>query len=552
MKTFKIYLLTAIAFMLTACIEKPDEPYTPPTPPNTNEGMEFTFHIDKTINNVIYPSDTIEGHVFPFTVEAEEQLPELTVIAPETDELKIEVSVAEDNMSGTITVTGTDKFVSDALDLTFKANCGRYVSTDLINIEKACFETDSKKQYVFSSQGGYQSMHLKTNLDYEISIEGELKDYLTVEKEKGRISITAKERNEWNDKEAWMKISEPKGLFDDIDVLIQQASFRGSRATDSLALVQIYHELDLQYSHNMGMHGRMQYWLTDAPIDKWLGVWVSMGRVIGLDLNMVHHDPEWKEYHYHLPECIGNLKYLQHFKFSGPIAGELPKCFADLDHLKELEIYGPNKLTGKLEDHPIGKYASQIKFWCVDGVFQGGVPEWFSQFYSYRFECNSFSGRVPEPVENSESMQDLKINCSIDKEGHAPDDLEQWWPTLYETPVLDWLNKDPSYWTNGVGSIPDIVYWDWINAYQEFLDIDYHTIRIFDWSKYAIWCDIDMPEGVVKINGQYGEHYEWESREALLNYLENVRGYINIRKHTGYKEDKEMIEYYDDFRQLVN
>jgi len=488
----------------------PKPPSDDPSP--TDEDIEFDITIDENVNMVLYPSEKVSPISVPFSVIAEKQLPSLNVTIEPSTGIEASVSVNEDNMGGTILVNGTEQMGKWYSQLTLKASYGNHKVEKKLNFETAkliCTVEDLKFSYV----KGQKEINVTTNIDYLIEIDEQVSSFVSTYKTKDKLVLTISENTDFPDRYGSITLKDPQEVLESIIIKFSQAGIQGNMTTDSLALVKIYNELDLQNIIMSGYNGYMENWLTDMPVKTWLGIREYNNRVTGLNLDLFHKEGQWAEYTYPLPEAIGELKKLIDLRIYGKIAGELPKSLGDLYNLSYIEIIGPNKVTGNLAEHPIQKCSKQIKYWVIHGIFQGGVPEWFSDFKSFRFEDSAFSGKVPEKVVNHSSMQDHKSN--------------RW-------------NDDGT------------VLFPFINADIILKDIDYHTLEIWDWSKYAIWCDIDMPEGVIEVDGQYGKHYEWESEEALVKYLEKVRGYTDIRENTGYPQDKEHKDYNDTYRALFN
>mgnify|MGYP002856276566 FL=1 len=575
MKTYNRFLAAIATLALAACypeiIETPVEPTPTPTPTPTVT-YSYSLKLDQTKGIIIYPSSNAEPVGIGFKIKSSVFLPELNVIAEsDVPGLTFTVETAEDLKSGTLYIQGTEEFTADTATITVNSTCEEAASEEVtLTIDKAYFSCN-EEIVRYSPSVQVKTIEVNANVPFVATPSEDIADWITINVSKNRINTQVRANEEFIDRKGILVLSDPTGILPDCNVEIFQCSSRGSRYTDSLALVAIYNALDLKNAPMSIMWGDGENlylnpycnWDFNTPITgnaEWWKDWVGVdlyisGRVSDLDLNL--DGDRWAPNTYSLPDELGWLRAMRHLEISGDIKGEIPQTVGGYESkLKYIEILGPNHLTGNLENHPLKEISTQITYWNVEGIFQGGVPEWFADFYSFRFELSAFSGRVPDRVVNHSSMQDKMINankCETYYPGCLPEDLKQWWPTLYEKPVFDWFDRTPEEWVNGIGYYPTEVFYDWINSYQEFLDIDWHTVEIYAWSKYAIWCDIDMPDGVIKVNGKFGEHYEWESQDALLDYLENVRGYVNIRDHTHeLPVNKEHADFLKRFSAMFN
>lgn len=367
-------------------------------------------------------------------------------------------------------------------------------------------------------------INIKGNVDYFITVEQENDNFFTIDKMNVSVkdkdyscrTITFNSNEDLSNREATIKIQEASMTLPAINIAVVQEGYDGTHYTDSLALVSIYHKMGLKNNEATGYPGgKMAWWLTDKPIGEWLGVNAHSveSRVISFNMSLKGENFEVTK----LAEEFGNLKHLQNLEiYNGrdkiKLEGTLPESLANLNHLKYIIINGGTKLTGNLSEHPLGKNAKTIKTLELDGVFQGPVPEWYADIKQPEFAASGFSGKIPQKVCDNEFVK-----------------------SVYST------NAGDTY-----------QYWPIFNASFTPKYIDYATIGIAFCYHYAIWCDVDMPEGVIKTTNEFGEHYEWSSQEALENYLINIRGYTDLKENLcNLPVNGVLISWYNGHRRAV-
>ena len=514
MKTSVRNILTIFAMILvTNLIESCELIQKENARPENQNNINYSIVIDETQQYVVYPNLDAESTRIPFTVVADQKVEYLELSCDKNKLLDIEFEPALDNMSGFIIVSPTESLLKSRETKLFvnivcqsspiKSNLQFYVEVASLGC--------NTKSIAFKNTEDEKKLKINSNIPYEISFDENSKEFLTLIQKEDGLYLQATENTEYAERFGTVTIKDVKRYLDDVEISITQKPSYGSRQRDSLALVKLYNDWDMKESEYTGMNGPMDYWLTDAPLDKWLGISCYKGRVRTFEIRLRKWTSNWEPYKYEIGETIGELRMLRQIWLAAQLKGELPQSLGQLTELKEVEIYGPNMITGNLENHPIGRLASNFKYFCIDGFFEGSLPEWLADIKEWRCDNTVCSGKVPDRVAEHEMMTFIYPNKCND------------------------------------GSVE----WPFINQDALLKKVDECTIVIATTSHYALWCGDTTPEGVVKVNGKFGEHYEWTSKDAMLDYLETTRGYSDIRKNLSNNVSKDSPAWENQYREAA-
>lgn len=505
MKTKIIKLIaTALAITMAACtpiepdpvnpapIEEPEDPVN-----QESEKVEFTLEIQNTGNRILYPSEEAGSVEVPFSVKADKDIPGLTITTENSLGITSEIKM-NDTVSGVISITGTRGFTKNTGEVKVTAKSDDFTKEKTIQIEKA-YIRPGMSSLVFSSSMGNKTFSIYSNIEYLIEPDEDFKQFASLNFNGDEISISVSENYNATEHSGYIVLKDKNGFLDNIKVKVIQTGIETSRLTDSLALVDLYNAL------NMGAVPAYKDWLTEKPMNKWYGVEVYNERVTNLSIILYEDKPDTWEYNkYEIPETIGNLDNLEYLKIEASINGEIPRSIGNLKKLRELYLtsnpcYDWNregfdryligqgyvvpestlsKLHGNLQNHPLKDIIKNLKDFYLNGRFQGGIPEWMAENKFPRIESSAFDGRIPDALMNSKYFGENK-----------------------------WSIGDPEYPSRFI------------------YHYDYVIIKNCIYYNCAVWYGTEQPEGVKKIPGEFGEHWTWESEEAMFNFFKNVSGY---------------------------
>ena len=156
-------------------------------------------------------------------------------------------------------------------------------------------------------------------------------------------------------------------------------------------------------------------WLSDAPLDQWLGVRTNdRGRVTGLDLDDLYGSPGsggGNNLTGAIPPELGALSelevlYLSHNALRGPIPAELGR----LGKLRRLSLYD-NKLSGPIPTE-LGNLSNLRRLALFDNELSGPIPAELgnlNNLQSLMLGENALSGPIPAELGNLSNLQDLGL-----------------------------------------------------------------------------------------------------------------------------------------------
>ena len=480
-------LLPSFAVLLAAasCGQTDPDHVEPVIPDN---GVSFTIEVDAPRSVVVYPFDRGAPVSFPFRIVSDSPLPSLTVEVVPAKGLRVAHTVAADNLSGEILVSGTEEFSDPAADVMITASCGDASSSATVSVERAILEGESGTMS-FTSSSGSSAFSILTNLECVLSQDVESRQFASVSLAESVVTVSVSDNPGFSSRGGTVSVSDPAGILPPVVVPFTQAGSSGSRYTDSLALVKFHDEMEMAMWKEQGSFDDLYAnWCTEAPLENWCGVTTDSsfdprtyedlhdGRVTRLKLLLVPKEGSaWKNTH-PIPECIGDLKALVQMDFIGDFVGELPKSLGTLPALNRIHIYndvGKSGITGDLNDHPLKDIASHIKFWDVSGDLYGTVPVWFSQFADFRLDDTHYSGRIPDEVAASYGMQKQNI-----------------WDRTVEG----------------------------INCW-ELKEIDATILVNASLSGYALWYGEKTPDGVEFVSDAHDGHWQWKSMADCVAYI---------------------------------
>lgn len=144
-------------------------------------------------------------------------------------------------------------------------------------------------------------------------------------------------------------------------------------------------------------------WATVAPLERWKGVLVQDGRVVGLVLNAAGLRGE-------IPPEIAGLTALESLDLgNNSLSGEIPKELGVITGLESLSLYN-NQLTGGIPAE-LGNLSNLKALNLNDNMLSGDIPSTLgnlSALFILRLEGNELTGCVPanlrEQVERRRSV----------------------------------------------------------------------------------------------------------------------------------------------------
>ncbi len=179
----------------------------------------------------------------------------------------------------------------------------------------------------------------------------------------------------------------------------EQITAADSRPDDSLALVAFYN------STNGSSWTDHTNWLTDKPIDQWVGVTLNVaGRVIDLSLSNNKISGS-------IPKEIGNLTALDNLSLRvNSLKGTIP---AEIGNLKQLTYMSlsSNELSGTLPSS-LGDLTKLQYLLLADNYFTGSIPAEIGKLLSLTnlsLWGNKLSGSIPKEIGNLSSLQSLLL-----------------------------------------------------------------------------------------------------------------------------------------------
>lgn len=357
-------------------------------------------------------ADTIElsAEVLNFTVDKGQQtlLVRSTasewVASTEADWVFTDVSADKDKLI--VIVDSNETYAARSAVVTIRGgNCIREI--DILQAPNtASLELTAESGEVYDLNEMY-AVGVKTDLKWTATVDG---SWLTLDKSSGEGNevVTLKFSRNMSAFERTATVTfkaEDQAMR--TFTLVQHEVMPSDRLHDSLALVALYHSMQGEKWKNQGN------WLTEMPMDQWLGVTVNNDRVIFLAINRKECDassfiaPEIKylsamqqfsvaysEVGGTLPNEIGRCVSLQAFSAScydeglqGNLTGKLPVIFCSLPMLYQIDVT-LNKMSGEL---PWEYLAAKT-------------------LGSFSFERNSFTGELPEIWGRSSVISDITVS----------------------------------------------------------------------------------------------------------------------------------------------
>lgn len=178
-------------------------------------------------------------------------------------------------------------------------------------------------------------------------------------------------------------------------VLISTSSYSQNRESDSLALVQIYN--DLNGDEWIGIDN----WLSAEPMDDWEGILLSNDRVTKVEIKNASAVGEF-------PMSVLDLTELRTLEINKAIiSGSIPSELAQLEDLSRL-VLSNCAMTGTLPE--IFEEMSNLSTLVLDqNSFTGTLPAIHNNYFLIYIGNNEFSGVVPESWANK-SIKALQIH----------------------------------------------------------------------------------------------------------------------------------------------
>ena len=164
--------------------------------------------------------------------------------------------------------------------------------------------------------------------------------------------------------------------------------FSQDRESDSLALVQIYN--DLNGDDWVGIDN----WLSELPIDEWEGILINNDRVIVVDIKNASATGIF-------PLSVLELTEIRTLEIrKATISGTIPDEFAELENLSRL-VLSDCGMEGELPD--VFHLMDNLNTLILDrNSFTGPLPNIQDDLFLVYIDNNQFSGEVPASWENKE------------------------------------------------------------------------------------------------------------------------------------------------------
>jgi len=177
-------------------------------------------------------------------------------------------------------------------------------------------------------------------------------------------------------------------------ILLSITTYSQDREGDSLALVQIYN--DLNGDEWVGIDN----WLSSAPMEDWEGIQLSNDRVVTVELKNADAEGIF-------PMSILNLSELRTLEIrKATISGALPSELVQLEDLDRLVLSNCG-MTGDLP--PIFDQMTSLSTLVLDNnSFTGPLPDIHDNYFLIYIDNNQFSGAVP-PSWANKSMRAVQI-----------------------------------------------------------------------------------------------------------------------------------------------
>lgn len=305
------------------------------------------------------------------------------------------------------------------------------------------------KELVFTPQKTSGSIHINTNIEYIVELEGENKDWIKYDANSNKyISFEVRPNNSENERSAKCIISNKDLKLSDT-LLIKQSINK-----ERLALISIYKALNGdQWINN-------ENWCSDKPLNEWEGVmakgdtdvyrlWIShdayaKGEIpdcIGYLTSLENISFEYSNIGGRLPKTIGNLTKLKRLtisncRFEGEIpesinnctqfeyvdmsnnhfTGEIPESFFQCDQLSYLMLHNNNFTKFTIEKNPISENLHSL--FIEENEIQSPIPEKLFQCRGLRFfhaENNRIRGSIPNSIKDALNLEVVHLqNNNID------------------------------------------------------------------------------------------------------------------------------------------
>ncbi len=230
------------------------------------------------------------------------------------------------------------------------------------------------------------------------------------------------------------------------------------RASDSLALIQIYNDMGgAEWTNNDG-------WLSNLPLEDWNGITIQEDRVDKLRLFNIGINGIFSEAIYDLT-ALTSLDL-----FNGSLSGQITEEIYNLTNLRVLALTRLG-LSGEIPDLADMPELNNIRL--SENEFSGSLPTIPQNSSLVRFAQNNLTGSIPMSWANNElTTIDISFN---DLEGSI--DIFSTFPNIRgldvdgnnwdEGPLPDWLDDIPSlinFFGSEANFVGDIPMYDFSNS----------------------------------------------------------------------------------------
>lgn len=291
--------------------DRPADPGTPDEPETPGDSPAISIATADGADNctfVLYDSPAAEPVVLELVITTENldaaednggvTLEVTTEIKGIAFDAEVKPTDKEGTLRGIVTIRPTGGLNLVYNYMRVRAVCGKTFSNAVTATAEPARISVSTNKIDFSKDAGTGEFTVIGNVPFTVTPDAMFKSFGRITTEGNKVSVYVNSNSGLHPVEGGIVVTDAQGYLEPVTVTVEQAGTDGSRYTDSLALVKLYHELGLydhvdynkelnpfkdiaikDYRVENGLEGYedvlREPWLSDKPIDTWEGVYTT-------------------------------------------------------------------------------------------------------------------------------------------------------------------------------------------------------------------------------------------------------------------------------------